>query len=91
MKITAKTARQTTDAVIAKRAEERRKKTLDYLDGSLTDAIANAMNDGDSVITVRTNKELDWDLIVNELRKEQEDGSVFNAIPNTNGTLKISW
>lgn len=91
MRITAKTARQTTDTVIAQRAEERRQKTLDHLDGPLTDAIEAAMKNGENVISVRTNKELDWDLIVEKLREEQEDGSAFNAIPNTNGTLKISW
>lgn len=90
MKITAKTARETVNDIIARREEERRQASLDYLDGSLTDAIIVAVNNGESGVTVRTNKELDWDLIEAELRKEENGFSATRPASN-NGTLRIGW
>lgn len=90
MKITAKKAHQTAQEVNARREEERKQKSLEHLNGSITEQILEAMNNGETSITVRTNKELDWDLIEAELRKEENGFSATRPSSN-NGTLRIGW
>lgn len=68
MKITAKQAKQTAQEVNTRREEERRQRSLEHLNGPITEQILTAMNNGETSVIVRTNKELDWDLIETELR-----------------------
>ena len=90
MKITAKEAKQTAQEVNTRRAKERRRTSLEHLDGPITEKILAAMNNGETSITIRTNKELHWDLIEAELRKEENGFSATRPATN-NGTLRIGW
>ena len=90
MQITAKIAKQTAQEVVNRQAEERRQKSLEHLNGPITEQIRLAMNNGKTSITVRTDKELDWDLIEGELRKEENGFSATRPSSN-NGTLRIGW
>jgi hypothetical protein len=90
MKITAKQAKQTAQEVNTRREEERKQKSLEHLNGAITEQIVEAMNNGETSITIRTNKELDWDLIEAELRKEENGFSATRPASN-NGTLRIGW
>lgn len=90
MKISAQKARQTAQEVNTRRAEERRRMSLERLDGPITKQILTAMNNGKTSITIRTDRELDWDLIEAELRKEENGFSATRPAIN-NGTLKIGW
>lgn len=90
MKITAKQAKQTAQEVNTRREEERRQKSLEHLNGPITEQILTAMNNGETSIIVRTNKELDWDLIETELRKEENGFSTVRP-SSTNGILRIGW
>ena len=90
MKITAKQAKQTAQEVNTRREEERRQISLEHLNGPITEKILAAMNNGETSVTIRTNKELDWDLIEAELCKEENGFSATRPSCN-NGTLRIGW